>query len=416
MTDFVNESKSTFKNDEDSDGTESTSSMKLSDYPTLSGWDDIEDGDMNVLRGIYSYGFEKPSPIQQKAIPPMIDRRDMIAQAQSGTGKTGTFTVGTLNIIDTSKKTTQAIVMAPTRELAMQISNVFKNIGTFLDNYKVQLLVGGNSVDEDIKKLKDKDGPPHVVVGTPGRIHDMIRRNHVNVKNIRVLTLDEADEMLSTGFKDQVYNIFQYMPKNIQLCLYSATVPNEIAELSKKFMRDPVRILVKSEMLTLEGISQFHINIEDDQGKYLTLKDLYESLSVSQCIIYCNSVKRVQDLYQALLEDGFPVAAIHSSMDKQERTESYKDFKSGKSRVLVSSNVTARGIDVQQVSIVINFDVPKCVHTYLHRIGRSGRWGRKGIGINFVTKRDFRYIKAIEQHYSTQITELPSNYRDIISG
>jgi len=416
MTDFVNESKSTFKNDEDSDGTESTSSMKLSDYPTLSGWDDIEDGDMNVLRGIYSYGFEKPSPIQQKAIPPMIDRRDMIAQAQSGTGKTGAFTVGTLNIIDTSKKTTQAIVMAPTRELAMQISNVFKNIGTFLDNYKVQLLVGGNSVDEDIKKLKDKDGPPHVVVGTPGRIHDMIRRNHVNVKNIRVLTLDEADEMLSTGFKDQVYNIFQYMPKNIQLCLYSATVPNEIAELSKKFMRDPVRILVKSEMLTLEGISQFHINIEDDQGKYLTLKDLYESLSVSQCIIYCNSVKRVQDLYQALLEDGFPVAAIHSSMDKQERTESYKDFKSGKSRVLVSSNVTARGIDVQQVSIVINFDVPKCVHTYLHRIGRSGRWGRKGIGINFVTKRDFRYIKAIEQHYSTQITELPSNYRDIISG
>ena len=416
MTDFVNESKSTFKNDEDSDGTESTSSMKLADYNTLKGWDDIEDGDMNVLRGIYSYGFETPSPIQQKAIPPMIDRRDMIAQAQSGTGKTGAFTVGTLNIIDTSKKTTQAIVMAPTRELALQISNVFINIGTFLENYKVQLLVGGGSVDEDIKKLKDKDGPPHVVVGTPGRIHDMIRRNHVNVKNIRVLTLDEADEMLSTGFKDQVYNIFQYMPKNIQLCLYSATVPNDIAELSKKFMRDPVRILVKSEMLTLEGISQFHINIEDDQGKYLTLKDLYESLSVSQCIIYCNSVKRVQDLYQALLEDGFPVAAIHSSMDKQERTESYKDFKSGKSRVLVSSNVTARGIDVQQVSIVINFDVPKCVHTYLHRIGRSGRWGRKGIGINFVTKRDFRYIKAIEQHYSTQITELPSNYRDIISG
>ena len=360
--------------------------------------------------------LKNPVLFNKKAIPPMIDRRDMIAQAQSGTGKTGAFTVGTLNIIDTSKKTTQAIVMAPTRELAMQISNVFKNIGTFLENYKVQLLVGGNSVDEDIKKLKDKNGPPHVVVGTPGRIHDMIRRNHMNVKNIRVLTLDEADEMLSTGFKDQVYNIFQYMPKNIQLCLYSATVPNEIAELSKKFMRDPVRILVKSEMLTLEGISQFHINIEDDQGKYLTLKDLYESLSVSQCIIYCNSVKRVQDLYQALLEDGFPVAAIHSSMDKQERTESYKDFKSGKSRVLVSSNVTARGIDVQQVSIVINFDVPKCVHTYLHRIGRSGRWGRKGIGINFVTKRDFRYIKAIEQHYSTQITELPSNYRDIISG
>jgi len=413
MTDFVKE-KSTENKTEDSDETESVSSLKLSDYIELVGWDDIPDCDMNVLRGIYAYGFEKPSPIQQKAIPPMVDRRDMIAQAQSGTGKTGAFTVGTLNIIDTSKKTTQAIIMAPTRELAMQISNVFINIGSYLKNYKVQLLVGGNSVDEDIKKLKDKEGPPHVIVGTPGRVHDMIRRNHLNTKNVRVLTLDEADEMLSTGFKDQVYNIFQYMPKDIQLCLYSATVPNEIAELSKKFMRDPVRILVKSEMLTLEGISQFHINIEDDQGKYLTLKDLYGSLSVSQCIIYCNSVKRVQDLHGALLEDGFPVGAIHSSMDKQQRVESYKDFKNGKTRVLVSSNVTARGIDVQQVSIVINFDVPKCVHTYLHRIGRSGRWGRKGIGINFVTKRDFRYIKNIEQHYQTQINELPANYRDII--
>ena len=413
MTDFVNE-KSTQNKTEDSDETDSVSSLKLADYPELKGWDDIPDCNMAVLRGVYAYGFENPSPIQQKAIPPMVDRRDMIAQAQSGTGKTGAFTVGTLNIIDTSKKTTQAIVMAPTRELAMQISNVFIAIGSYLKDYKVQLLVGGNSVDEDIKKLKDKEGPPTVIVGTPGRIHDMIRRNHVNVKHIRVLTLDEADEMLSTGFKDQVYNIFQYMPKDIQLCLYSATVPNEIAELSKKFMRDPVRILVKSEMLTLEGISQFHINMEDDQGKYLTLKDLYDSLSVSQCIIYCNSVKRVQDLHSALLEDGYPVGAIHSSMDKQQRIESYKDFKQGKTRVLVSSNVTARGIDVQQVSIVINFDVPKCVHTYLHRIGRSGRWGRKGIGINFVTKRDFRYIKNIEQHYHTQINELPANYREII--
>ena len=413
MTDFVNE-KSTQNKTEDSDETDSVSSLKLEDYIELKGWDDIPNCDMAVLRGVYAYGFENPSPIQQKAIPPMVDRRDMIAQAQSGTGKTGAFTVGSLNIIDTSKKTTQAIVMAPTRELAMQISNVFIAIGSYLKNYKVQLLVGGNSVDEDIKKLKDKEGPPTVIVGTPGRIHDMIRRNHVNVKHIRVLTLDEADEMLSTGFKDQVYNIFQYMPKDIQLCLYSATVPNEIAELSKKFMRDPVRILVKSEMLTLEGISQFHINMEDDQGKYLTLKDLYDSLSVSQCIIYCNSVKRVQDLHSALLEDGYPVGAIHSSMDKQQRVESYKDFKQGKTRVLVSSNVTARGIDVQQVSIVINFDVPKCVHTYLHRIGRSGRWGRKGIGINFVTKRDFRYIKNIEAHYHTRINELPANYREII--
>ena len=174
MTDFVNE-KSTQHKTEDSDETDSVSSLKLADYTELKGWDDIPDCNMAVLRGVYAYGFENPSPIQQKAIPPMVDRRDMIAQAQSGTGKTGAFTVGTLNIIDTSKKTTQAIVMAPTRELAMQISNVFIAIGSYLKDYKVQLLVGGNSVDEDIKKLKDKEGPPTVIVGTPGRIHDMIR-------------------------------------------------------------------------------------------------------------------------------------------------------------------------------------------------------------------------------------------------
>jgi superfamily II DNA/RNA helicase len=175
-------------------------------------------------------------------------------------------------------------------------------------------------------------------------------------------------------------------------------------------MRDPVKILVKAEQLTLEGISQFYVAMENDEQKYETLKDIYGMISMSQCIIYCNSVKRVNDLYEAMQTDNFPVCQIHSSMDKDERNKSYQEFKSGKQRVLISSNVTARGIDVQQVSTVINFDVPSCVHTYLHRIGRSGRWGRKGVGINFMTQRDTRKVKEIEEYYHTKINELTENW------
>lgn len=415
MTELVNDSQKTqYKTNNDDDDDNISMNSTCSEYGELSSWEDIDvteekrKAQMEILRGIYAYGFEKPSPIQCKALPPMIAGRDLIAQAQSGTGKTGAFTTGCLHLIDTSKKTTQAIIMAPTRELAMQTSSVCTALGSFQKNLKVQLCVGGDAVDKNISELKENT--PQIVVGCPGRIHDMIRRNVINSKTVKVLVLDEADEMLSTGFKEQVYNIFQYMQKDIQLCLFSATIPHEIAELTKKFMREPVKILVKNENLTLEGITQYAVNVDDDQQKYLTLKDLFSAISVSQCIIYCNSVKRVEDLFEALTADGFPVCCIHSRMDKEKRTEAYKEFKTGRHRVLVSSDVTARGIDIQQVSIVINFDVPKDVHKYLHRIGRSGRWGRKGVGINFVTRRDARHLKAIENHYETCVGELPASF------
>jgi superfamily II DNA/RNA helicase len=376
-------------------------------YPEVNSWDEF-DMDALVLRGIYSFGYEKPSPIQRKAILPMIDGRDMIAQAQSGTGKTGTFSIGTLNIVDTTKDITQAIILSPTRELTKQSANVVSSIGTFVDGLRVQILVGGTSTFDDIQKLKDQ--PPHVVVGCPGRTYDMIKRGHLRTENVKLMVLDEADEMLSFGFKDQMYQMFQQLNSNCQIALFSATMPPDIESLSQKFMRDPVKILVKSEMLTLEGIEQHYIALDNDGLKFDTLKDLYNSLSVSQCIIYCNSTKRVEDLYEAMIQDDFSVSRIHSGMTREERDAAYEDFKNGRNRVLISSNVTARGIDVQQVSVVINFDVPKCVHTYLHRIGRSGRWGRKGTGINFVTKYDIKYLKQIEEHYSTQITELPSSF------
>jgi len=368
-------------------------------------WDDL-DLNSKLLRGIFGYGFEKPSPIQQKAIKPIILGKDVVAQAQSGTGKTATFTIGALSNVDVSNNNTQVLVLSPTKELTLQTAKVFESLGGMIDGLKVQTLYGGSIIEESSSFSNKKN--PHVICGCPGRVFDMMRRDRISAKKIKLIILDEADEMLSAGFKEQVYNIFQYLNNEVQVVLVSATLPDCINSIVDKIMRNPIRISVKREMLTLEGISQFYVAIDDDRQKYLTLKEIFSHLSVSQCIIYCNSVKRVQDLYEAMKEDEFPVCRIHSGMDKNEREKSFQDFRIGNSRVLISSNVTARGIDIQQVSIVINFDLPKCVNTYLHRIGRSGRWGRKGVGINFITRRDIIKMKEIEAHYSTQITELPS--------
>lgn len=373
-------------------------------------WDDINELQerTDILRGIYGYGFEKPSPIQKRAIHPLMLGHDIIAQAQSGTGKTGCFAIGTLYRIDPKLNAIQAIIMAPTRELSRQINAVLSSIAQQIEGFRSYLLVGGTSTEIDKENLYHD--VPHVIIGCPGRIHDMLRRKYMDSRHVKLIVLDEADEMLSQGFKEQVYNIFQFLPSDVQVGLFSATLPVELHGLTEKFMRDPVKILVKSEMLSLEGIAQYYVALEDDGTKYATLKDLYGKISMSQCIIYCNSVKKVADLQEAMVADGYPACCIHSGMDKEERIESYNNFKTGVYRVLISSNVTARGIDIQQVSTVINFDVPRDVYTYLHRIGRSGRWGRKGVGINFVTKRDFRKIKEIEAYYNTTIKELPENF------
>ena len=371
-------------------------------------WEDLE-GIISeeIMRGIYGHGFDSPSLIQRKALLTIFDKKDIIAQAQSGTGKTGVFTIGVLQKVNTEVNKTQAMILAPTRELAKQIYDVITSIGSMVKNIRFHLLIGGTSTDEDAHLLKTI--MPHIIVGCPGRVYDMMRRNHIISKDINLLVLDEADEMLSVGFKDQIYNIFQYLSADIQVGLFSATMPNELQSLTDKFMRNPVRILVKSEMLTLEGIKQYYVALNDDTQKYATLKDIFNIISMSQCIIYCNSIKRVMDLTDAMINDGFPVCCIHSNMEKSKRDEAYMDFKAGKHRVLISSNVTSRGIDVQQVRTVLNFDLPKCIFNYLHRIGRSGRWGRKGTAINFVTRWDIKTMKDIERHYHTIVEELPSN-------
>jgi translation initiation factor 4A len=369
-------------------------------------WDEIE-MDNNILRGIYAHGFENPSPIQKKAIKPIILRKDVIAQAQSGTGKTATFSIGALSILDLKDKNTQVLILSPTRELSIQTANVITSIGSCMDGLKVQTFYGGSAIEEGNDFLKKN--VPHVICGCPGRVYDMLRRNKITHRSIKLIILDEADEMLSSGFKEQVYNIFQYLNADIQVALFSATLPTQILPIIQKIMRNPVKICVKAEQLTLEGISQYYVALDDDRQKYSTLKDIFSYLTLSQCIIYCNSVRRVVDLFEAMNEDKFPVCCIHSNMEKNTREAAFNEFRNGKSRVLISSNVTARGIDIQQVSTVINFDIPKDVYTYLHRIGRSGRWGRKGTGINFVTRRDIGKLKEIESYYSCEIKEMPAN-------
>ena len=371
----------------------------------FSSWDDV-DLKTDLLRGIFAYGFEEPSTIQKKSILHFMEKKDLIAQSQSGTGKTGAFVVGLLQNLKKENET-QVLIMAPVRELAKQITGVINSLGKFMDISTI-CLIGGRSTEKDIEQLKKKN--IQIVIGTPGRIYDMLRRKHLKTNNIDCIIIDEADEMLSSGFKEQVYNIFQYMNDDTQVCLFSATMPEELHELSNRFMRHPTKILIKQEELTLQGIAQFYIGLDNDEHKYATLKDLFGGMSMCQVIIYCNSIRRVDDLYEAMKHDSFPVEKIHGGMKEDDRQKTYMAFKSGDCRVLISTDLLARGIDIQQVSIIINFDVPKSVHTYLHRIGRSGRWGRKGVGINFTTRRDFMNLTRIKEYYSTEIKELPSDY------
>ena len=381
----------------------------------ISSWEDEQlNLDNLVLRGIYSFGFEKPSSIQKKALYPMTKnihngrRRDITAQAQSGTGKTGAFVIAALNILKNNIEAPQVLILAPTHELADQILNVVENISRYQKDINPVLLVGGTSVDRNKKLLNTKK--PKIVVGTPGRVNDLIRRKFLVTKTLSLLILDEADEMLSSGFKEQMYKIFKAMPNNVQIALFSATMPKDLHELTESFMKNPTKILVNNDELTLQGIAQYYINLEDDTHKYETIKDIFSGLSISQAIIYCNSVSRVNDLEEAMMTDNFPVKKIHGKMTDIERKEVFKDFKAGGCRVLITSDLFARGIDVQQVSIVINFDIPRDENTYLHRIGRSGRWGRKGIAINFQTKYDMNRLSRFEKHYETQIMEMPIDF------
>merc|ERR1712100_915319 len=245
-------------------------------------------------------------------------------------------------------------------------------------------------------------------------VFDMINRGALRVDECNVFALDEADEMLSRGFKDQIYDVFKFLPETVQVALFSATMPSEVLEVTTRFMRDPIRILVARDELTLEGIRQFYIAIEQEDWKLETLCDLYETLTITQAIIYCNTRRKVDWLTEKMQSRDFTVSAMHGDMDQRERDLIMREFRSGSSRVLITTDLLARGIDVQQVSLVINCDLPTNRENYIHRIGRSGRFGRKGVSINFLTEDDVRTLRAIEQFYNTQVDEMPMDVADLI--
>jgi len=394
----------------------------------------------DLLRGIYAYGFEKPSAIQQRAITPILQGRDVIAQSQSGTGKTTIFCIGVLQTINTHSNDTQALVLSPTRELAEQSRNVMTAFGDYM-NVVAHACIGGKNVGDDIRALQ---AGVHVVSGTPGRVFDMIKRRCLKTRNLKMLVIDEADEMLGRGFKEQLYDIYRYLPPETQVVLISATMPHDVLEMTTKFMNDPVRILVKRDELTLEGIKQFFVAVEQEDWKFDTLCDLYDILTITQAVIFCNTRLKVL----SYLSGGMRTLLFRStgSLPKCAKQTSLflrcmERWPKTNVRALWRTSVWARaessspptcgdevssplveqrlifgslGLDVQQVSLVINYDLPNSRELYIHRIGRAGRFGRKGVAINFVKSDDIRILRDMEQFYGTQIDEMPMNVADLI--
>ena len=392
----------------DSKNLEMSINEELKEYETFDSMG-ISD---ELLRGIYSIGFDKPSSIQKKAIVPIISKRDIIAQSQSGTGKTGAFTIGSLALCDSTIKSPQVIVLSPTRELAQQTEAVARGL-TKHNNIMVHSATGGPPIAEDMRALQRG---AQFIVGTPGRIYDLIRRGALKLENVRALILDEADQMLEDRFREQVKCILNFkFPSTTQLLLFSATMPDEVTEVAEKFLRNPLRILMPPENVTLDGIKQFYVNVERDDWKFEVLLDLYEHMTINQLIIFVNKRQRVEWLAQKMHEKGFTLEYIHGEMDVAERKTRMSDFRSGKARVLISTDLLARGIDVQQVSLVINYELPIQHENYIHRIGRSGRYGRKGVAINLLLNDEMTSLKEIEKHYSTVINPLPTDLNSIMS-
>lgn len=372
----------------------------------------------NLLRGIYSYGFERPSVIQQKAIKPIASGQDVLAQAQSGTGKTGTFCIGAMARIDLSIKAPQVLILTPTRELAQQIETVAKGLSGSM-GLQVYCAVGGTELHQDLRAL---DKGAQFIIGTPGRIYDLMNRkalngngNALSRNNIRVLIMDEADQMLEDKFHEQVMCILDRgFPVSTQVALFSATMPTQVIEVADRLLRNPVRILIPPEEVTLEGIKQYIIDLDKEEWKIEALLDIYSQLNINQAMIYCNKRQRVEWLAEKLQAQGFPISFIHGEMEVGERKKRMTSFRSGDVRVLISTDLLARGIDVQQVSLVINYELPTNKENYIHRIGRSGRFGRKGVAINLVGPEEQTTLKEIEAYYGTHVEPLPQDLSKLL--
>jgi superfamily II DNA/RNA helicase len=363
-----------------------------------------------ILRGVYAYGFEKPSPIQKRCIRPIMDGKDVIGQAQSGTGKTGTFVIGSLCHVDIEKEHPQVLILSPVKELASQNAKVAAEIGSHM-GIKVHCATGGPPVSKDITAIQKG---VHFVSGTPGRIFDLMSRKVIDPLLVRVLILDEADQMLEARFREQVEAILNMgFAKSVQVALFSATMPDGIRKIADEMCIDPVKILLPPEKVTLDGINQYYVQLEKESEKLPTLIDLYENLTISQAIIYVRTRAQAEWLSDQMTRAKFPLECIHGDMTDDERKKRMDAFVDGSCRVLIATDMLARGIDIQQLNIVINFELPDDRENYIHRIGRTGRYGRKGVSINLITSKDLAHQKDIETHYKTTIITLPGELKSL---
>ena len=377
----------------------------------FTSFDDMEFLSFELLKGIFDYGFKVPSKIQNLVIKDIYDKKDMIAQSQSGTGKTGAFTIGSLSRIKTEEKYPQVLILATARELATQIYTVFTNIAKHM-NINISLCIGGTKV-----KINNKNDPykhirtSQVLIGTPGRILDYINNKAFDPTKLELFVMDEADALLKDDFIEQVRTIITSLDAETQICIFSATYHKDIIELSQGFLKEPVNILLKREDYNLSQINQYKVYVKFDEYKYGTLVDLYKNLLIGQSIIFVNSVNNADELTNKLEADGYVVGKIHGSLETSERMEVLKNFRLGIIRVLISTDVLSRGIDIEQVGIVINYDIPRDKAQYIHRIGRSGRYGKVGVAINFVTDRDYKNLNDIQRYmnhvYNVKIEDMP---------
>ncbi|RFN51858.1 ATP-dependent rna helicase eif4a [Fusarium flagelliforme] len=355
----------------------------------------------NLLRGVYAYGFENPSAIQRRAIKPMIEGHHVIAQAQSKTGKTVAFCISILQRIDPSVKVCQALVLAPSRDLAQEIHKVIDAIGDFMDIH-THVCKGPR---EDVEVLKDG---PQIVIGTPGRVQNMIQCGLLRIDNTKMFVLDDADEMLARGFDEQIQDTFSLLPQSAQVILVSTTMPEDVLAIAAKSKRDFVRIIVKGEPI-IEGVKQFYIAAENEDSKVDILSRMYETMGSFQTIIFCSTRKRLEWLTDKLTARGLTVSSMHGDMDAVHRCKIMEEFRSGSSRILIATDLLARGIGVQEVLLIVNFDLPSQPDKYMYRVGWGGRPSRKGVAINLATDNDMSMMREIEQYYGTHIEMMPEN-------
>ncbi|QOP48452.1 DEAD/DEAH box helicase [Lacticaseibacillus paracasei] len=347
--------------------------------------------DHDLLKAIAQSGFEEATPIQAETIPLVLAGKDVIGQAQTGTGKTAAFGLPILQNIDKADRSIQALVISPTRELAIQTQEELYRLGQD-KKIKVQAVYGGADIRRQIRQLSEH---PQIVVGTPGRILDHIGRHTLKLQNLKVLVLDEADEMLDMGFIDDIEKIVEQMPTARQTLLFSATIPASIMRLTNKFMHEPVTVKIKAKELTADTVEQYYVRAKDYE-KFDVMTRLFDVQDPDLALIFGRTKRRVDELTRGLKARGYRAEGIHGDLTQQKRMSVLRQFKSGQLDFLVATDVAARGLDISGVTHVYNYDIPQDPDSYVHRIGRTGRAGHKGVSVTFVTPNEIEYLHTIE--------------------